>query len=103
MSDTLTLKDGYSRSKNPPTRTFRAMTPDEAKEQRGEMYFTGDMKTFRRCRTNGAAKTWKTRPDVELPVKYGLKECARAFSSGDPRTGLMLLPNGGFLLVEVAS
>ena len=29
-----------------------------------------------RCRSNGACKTWKTRPnDFRLPVKYGLKQC----------------------------
>lgn len=27
-----------------------------------------------RCRSNGACKTWKTRPeDFQLPVKHGLK------------------------------
>jgi hypothetical protein len=94
---TLKLKDGYSRNKNPEVREFRPMTPEEAKTVRGEMYFTGDRKTFRRCRTNGAARTWKTRPDVELPVKYGMYECARAVS----RDGHMVLPNGGFLLVAL--
>jgi hypothetical protein len=99
--NTLTLRDGYSRSKNPPTLTFRPMSPEEAKTARGEIYFTGDFKTFRRCRVNGAAKTWKTRPDVELPIKYGMYECARAESAS---TGgrEMRLPNGGILLVEVA-
>lgn len=32
----------------------------------------------RECRVNGKIKTWKTRPfDLELPLKYGLKECTR--------------------------
>ncbi len=52
---------------------------------------------FRCCRVNGAPKTWKTRPDVELPVKYGMYECARAVS----RDGEMVLPNGGRLLVPI--
>lgn len=30
-----------------------------------------------RVRVNGQVKTWKSRPDIELPVKYGLRECAR--------------------------
>lgn len=28
-----------------------------------------------RCRVNGKCKTWKTRQDFRLPVKYGLREC----------------------------
>lgn len=101
----LALRNGYnSRSKNPEIKRFRAMTPAEALTQRGEMYFSDPtLTTFRRCRTNGAPKTWKTRPDVELPVKYGLKECARAVSEGSREDGVMRLPSGGLLLVEVAS
>lgn len=96
----LTLRDGYSRRKEPPTKTFRPMTPAEALSQRGSMFFTGDMKTFRVCRVNGAPKTWKTRGDVELPVKYGMYETARAVSEGPRDTGTMRLPNGGLLLIE---
>lgn len=96
--ETLTLKDGYSRSKHPKTRTFRPMTPNEAKHATGEIYFTGDHVTFRRCRVNGAPKTWKTRPDVELPVKYGMYEAARAVSHDG---AYMVLPSGGYLLVAV--
>lgn len=99
---TLTLADGYSRAKHPETRTFRPMLPSEVQTVRGEMYFTADYKTYRRCRVNGAAKTWKTRPDVELPVKYGMYECARARAVFAPRAE-MRLPNGGILLVEVPS
>lgn len=96
------LTDGYSRAKNPETRTFRAMTPTEALSQSSEMYFTGpDRKSFRRCRVNGAPKTWKTRENVELPVKYGMYEAAHATSIGSRETGEMHLPNGGLLLVEV--
>lgn len=97
---TLELKDGYSRAKNPPTKAFRPMTPSEALSASGEIYFTGpDRSTFRRCRVNGAPKTWKTRADVELPVKYGMSECARAHSVGQE----MHLPSGGLLLVEIDS
>lgn len=97
---TLKLKDGYSRAKNPEVREFRPMTPTEARTARGELYFTGDHVTYRRCRVNGAAKTWKTRPDVELPIKYGMYECARAVARFAPEVG-MFLPNGGMLLVPV--
>lgn len=99
-----TLKDGYSRAKNPETRRFRNMTPAEALTQTGEMYFSGPgFQTFRRCRVNGAPKTWKTRDNVELPVKYGMCECARATSEGSREDGVMRLPSGGLLLVEVTS
>lgn len=99
--DTLTLQDGYSRLKVRPTKTFRPMTSNEVREGvgSGTIYFTGDFKTFRHCRANGAVKTWKTRPDVELPIKYGMHEFARAVS----RDGRMVLPSGGILLVPVDS
>lgn len=110
---TFTLKDGYNRTKNPPTKTFRPMTPDEAKgsagRTSGEIYFTGDFKVYRRCRPNGMPKTWKTRPDVELPIKYGMYECARAVSvehwsyRGEDYQSVMRLPNGGILLIEVGA
>ena len=30
------------------------------------------------CKVNGAIKTWKREPDrIEIPVKYGMYECAR--------------------------
>jgi hypothetical protein len=98
---TLTLRDGYDRTKHPAVHTFRPMTPDEARALgwgTGEIYFECDGGTFKRCRPNGRPKTWKTRPaDVELPVKYGLRECARAVS----RNGEMVLPSGGRLLVLI--
>lgn len=109
-TQTLTLRDGYSRAKNPETRTFRPMTPDEAREigyGTGEIYFTGDFRTYRRCRPNGKPKTWKTRPDVELPIKYGMYEAARAISHVMHFDGklepVMRLPNGGILLVQIGA
>jgi hypothetical protein len=40
----------------------------------GEKYADG--KNTKRCRRNGATKTWKTRPGhFRIPVKYGLKTC----------------------------
>lgn len=40
--------------------------------------------TPQRCRVNGKAKTWKTRPnDFTLPVKHGLRICFRIESGFD--------------------
>lgn len=103
---TLQLKDGYDRRKEPRVLTFRTLTPEEAKEygfRTGDIWFEsrrrdGSGGAALRCRANGQPKTWKRRDDVELPVKYGLKECARAVSRGDE----MVLPSGGRLLVLVS-
>lgn len=101
---TIILKDGYDRRKSPRLLTFRPMTPAEARGFRsGDIWFESRNRRggfdgyARKCRVNGAPKTWKTRPDVELPVKYGLSDCARAVSMGEE----MVLPSGGRLLVLV--
>lgn len=45
---------------------------------RQEIYgFAGNNGRPIRVRINGAVKTWKTRLDIEVPVKYGLYECNR--------------------------
>lgn len=50
-----------------------------------------------KIRTNGALKTWKTRPNEwSLPCKYGLKDCFRLSNSSN-------LNSGGVLAVEVSS
>jgi len=43
---------------------------------RQEFYFVNNHGVVKRCRVNGACKTWKTRPDeFKLPMKFGLYEC----------------------------
>lgn len=103
---TLELKDGYDKKKSPSVLTFRTVTPREVRDGdmwRESLWFEtstrGKLDGFaKRVRANGGPKTWKTRPDVELPVKYGLRECARAVSRGDE----MVLPSGGRLLVLIS-
>lgn len=65
---------------NPPLPSFKHMTPDGAKnlrhgvvlEHRTRLNADG---TPMRCRVNGKCKTWKTRSDFSLPVKYGMYQC----------------------------
>jgi len=77
--DTMTLVDGYDRTKNPRTANYRVMTLDE-----GKALFCGQHVTIRArdgtartVKVNGKPKTWKrdaTR--CEIPCKYGMYECA---------------------------
>jgi hypothetical protein len=97
---TFSLINGYDRRKNPQRLTFRALTPAEAVNwpYHQELWFASPDGKARRCRVNGAAKTWKRDPSrVELPIKYGMYERAHACASGD----LMVLPTGFPLLVKL--
>lgn len=52
------------------------LTKDQAMTHRGTLYHVS-LKDSRgaplQCRTNGACKTWVTRPsEFKLPVKYGM-------------------------------
>lgn len=45
---------------------------------RDPLKFLANDGTMRDIRLNGAVKRWKTNPmRIEIPVKYGLRECAR--------------------------
>lgn len=61
------------------TGTFRKMTLAEAKSlQYGEhIWFHSIQGDARRAKVNGKPKTWKRKPDVEVPIKYGLYEYTR--------------------------
>jgi hypothetical protein len=44
----------------------------------GNVYVAAGGGRYWLARRNGATKFWKTRPlDWSVPIKYGLKECAR--------------------------
>jgi len=76
---------------------FRLMTADEAASlAAGERcWFFAHDGTAREIKVNGSPRTWKTRPgDVEIPVKYGLYEHARASYHGG-----LVAPGGVLLLV----
>ena len=48
----------------------------------GELWLAMHGGKWWRARRNGATKLWKTRPaDFEIPVKAGLRSCARIDSS----------------------
>ena len=97
-------RNGYDRRKSPEMIDARPMTAAEflALEvssfgrvrgpEFGEFLFEGNGGAARRCRANGALKTWKTRPgDFRLPVKYGLRECSAIV----PRNGLAVIEGTG--------
>lgn len=64
----------------PEVGKFRLMSIDEIKRlSRGEWVWCmmADDSAIR-MRVNGEVKRWKRRPDeVEVPLKYGLKDCMR--------------------------
>ena len=77
------------------TGTFRPMTLEEAKAlQYGQhIWFRGigKDKDARRAKVNGAPKTWKRDSNrVEVPIKYGMYECAR-FDARDIADGRLLV------------
>lgn len=78
--DTLTLRDGYDRTKHPRTLTVRLLTLEEIKALHAgqRVKFLSNEGTVRELTINGKPKTWKTRPtEVSVPVKYGMYEYAR--------------------------
>jgi hypothetical protein len=60
------------------TISLRPLTIEEVKglDRGTTLWFLDLHGQARHIRVNGRVKTWKTRPDVEVPVKYGLYECA---------------------------
>ena len=80
-----TYRDGYDRrTRSVRVAEFRPLMAAEARTgERRTFYFEDNNGEVRECRANGAPKTWKTRPDVELPIKYGMYECARVRSLPD--------------------
>jgi len=75
----MTLVDGYDRTKNPRTATYRAMTLDEGKALTyGEhVAIRARDGTARTVKVNGKPKTWKRDLQrCEIPCKYGMYEYA---------------------------
>lgn len=103
---TFALPDGYDRSKNPATSTYRAMTVEEAKQLSGcshALIRSADGKA-RRVKVNGQPKTWKRDAGrVEVPVKYGMYEYAtlRNVSDGPDGVGECVGNGVAFLIVAV--
>lgn len=66
--------------RKPVESDFRNMTRAEIEALRpGErVWFIAQDGKARQVTVNGAVRTWKRNPDrLEIPVKYGLYECAR--------------------------
>ena len=82
MSATFELRDGYliARRKTPITYLYRYMTLDEIKALRSGQHieFIARDGSARFVKVNGQVKRWKREADrIEVPVKYGMYECAR--------------------------
>ena len=89
---TYQVKSGYNRTKSAPTITVRDLTRDEALALSGHAEIISTTGTLRDVKVNGKVRTWKTRPDIEVPIKYGLYEYATARWSdgfGDIAGGLV--------------
>src|SRR5580704_7269706 len=70
------LEDGYAKDRG-LRGWYRDLTIYEAKLGIHTVYAIDKEGKVRQCRVNGAAKTWKTFPGCELPIKYGYRECFR--------------------------
>lgn len=82
MAHTFELQDGYflARRQTPVKYLYRHMTLDEIKGLRSGSHveFIARDGTARIVKINGQVKRWVRQPDkIEVPVKYGMYECAR--------------------------
>ena len=97
----LRLANGYDRRVRPERAEFRPLDLAEGKalDYRRTVYFRAMDGTARECRVNGKVRTWKcdaTR--VEIPCKYGLRECATFAWNGRE----FATSSGTILLVRVS-
>ncbi len=86
MGERFSLVDGYDRRKHKARHVYRSMSTDEARALRygDEVEFLATDGTVRRCKVNGAPRTWKRDPKrVEVPVKYGMYEYTRLVARAD--------------------
>lgn len=75
LVETFTLVSGYDHK---TVSTFRRFTIEDIKNIRGEQYIIDKRGEYRRCRPNGAVKTWKRDPNrFECSFKYGMYEYFR--------------------------
>lgn len=74
------LASGYDRAKKcPKVTTYRTLTREEVLALGSGMHvaFLANDGTARTLKINGKVRTWKRDPDrVEVPIKYGMYECA---------------------------
>ena len=82
MSDTITLPNGYDRSKHPLTAEYRYMTVSETKELKSndEVVFEAKDRTARCAKVLSLPRTWKRSTGVTVSLKYGLYEYFRVGS-----------------------
>ena len=75
LHETFTLVSGYDHK---TVSTFRRFTIEDIKHISGEQYIIDKRGEYRRCRPNGAVKTWKRDPNrFECSFKYGMYEYFR--------------------------
>ena len=75
LHETFTLVSGYDHK---TVSTFRRFTIEDIKNISGEQYIIDKRGEYRRCRPNGAVKTWKRNANrFECSFKYGMYEYFR--------------------------
>ena len=88
------LRSGYDRRKRDFTlSTYRTMTREEVLGLSAGQHvtFLANDGTARELKVNGKVRTWKRDPDrVEVPIKYGMYECA-TLSLGEAMQRLLVL------------
>lgn len=95
------LVNGYDRRVRPERAEFRPLDLAEGKalDYRRTVYFRAMDGTARECRVNGKVRTWKRDANrVEIPCKYGLRECATFAWNGRE----FATSSGTILLVRVS-
>ena len=75
--NTVTAKSGYANRQKDPERTYPIMTSEQARKlySGAHVSFLDRNDTVRTAKVT-SVKTWKTRPDVEIHIKYGMYENA---------------------------
>lgn len=93
--ETLTLVDGYDRTKKPATAEYVRMSAEQARRLQAGMpvLFLGVGGKVFRAKVNGSPKTWKRDPTrVEVPLKYGIRDYFTASAQPDGTMSWLLIP-----------
>jgi len=98
------FRNGYDRRKTPSTFEARTMTRDEARALRPGQRVMSQRDIVRHGEpapvqlvTVTSVQTWKTRPEVVVKVKFGLKGFEQYASEGDEVPYLLVGVSGDYL------
>lgn len=100
MSNTITLTNGYDRTKNPETLTLRPLKgADLLTSYIPEMWARCNDGKARNVRFSGQPKTWKRRANIERPIKFGMYESTYA-TAENVAADVVVSGNGSGLYVR---